>query len=345
MKRLPFPLLSVALLAIFAAPLHAASPSSMERLIAAAKKEGTLELLAPSTLGPQGAQALGAAFNRKYALNTKTNYSPSNNMVGDVAKVVTQSAAGATPEWDLMVVTDAHHATLWLRKLHQPFDYGKLGINPRWIQYDNGSVIMANQFVYPAYNKNNLPAKDVPKKWEDLLDPKWKGGKLGMSTTTHHLARLAAGAWGEPKTTEFVKALAKQDLSLGTLGELYTRLQTGEILLAATLTDSYVITAKKAGAPIVHAEGIEPVVSPAYNAGVPKGAAHPNSGALFAIFLTTAEGQKLWEEYGGQSSAFIPGTTANKYAQGKKVLYMTPEQAEMIDRLSTEYGKILGFTK
>jgi iron(III) transport system substrate-binding protein len=343
MKRLSFLLLGLVLLASFSKQLHAASATTMEQLIAAAKKEGTLELLAPSTLGPQGAQALGAAFNQKYSVNVQTNYSPSNNMVGDVAKIVTQSAAGAPPEWDLMVVTDAHHATLWLRKLHQPFDYAKFGVNPRWTQYDNGSVIMANQFVYPAYNKNNLPAKDVPKKWEDLLDPKWKGGKMGMSTTTHHLARLAVGAWGEKKTTEFVRALAKQDLVLGTMGALYTRMQSGEILLTATLTDSYITTAKKAGAPIVHADGIEPVVSPAYNAGVPKGSAHPNAGALFAVFLTTPEGQKLWEQYAGQTSAFIPGTTAYKYAQGKKVLYMSPDQAEMIDRLSIEYGKILGF--
>jgi iron(III) transport system substrate-binding protein len=301
-----------------------------------------LELLAPSTLGPKGAQALGAGFNQKYGPGIKVNYSPSNNMVGDVAKIVTQGAAGAPPEWDLMVVTDAHHATLWLRKLHQPFDYAKLGINPKWTQYDNGTIILANQFVYPAYNKTSLPAKDVPAKWEDLLDPKWKG-KLGMSTTTHHLARLAAGAWGEKQTTEYVRALAKQGLILGTMGSLYGRLLTGEILGIATLTDSYINTAKQSGAPIVHADKIEPVISPAYNAGVPKGAAHPNAGALFAIFLTTAEGQKLWEEYGGQTSAFIPGTTAYKYAQGKKVLYMSPDQAEMIDRLSTEYGKILGF--
>ncbi len=342
MKRLLLSLGSAALLWLWTAPLPAAVPATMEQLVAAAKKEGALELLAPSTLGPQGAQALAAAFDKKYGFNVKVNYSPSNNMVGDVAKIVTQGAAGATPEWDVMVVTDAHHATLWLRKLHQPFDYARLGVNPRWIQYDNGSVIMANQFVYPAYNKATLPADGVPKRWEDLLDPKWKG-KLGMSTTTHHLARLAAGAWGEKKTTEFVKALAKQDLVLGTMGSLYGRLLTGEILGIATLTDSYITTAKKAGAPIVHADGIEPVVSPAYNSGVPKGAAHANAGALFGIFLTTAEGQKLWEEYGGQTSAFIPGTTANKYAQGKKVLYMSPDQAQMIDRLSDEYGKILGF--
>src|SRR5947207_13359002 len=263
MKRLPF---------LFAAALlfcceRAAAAASIDDLLAKAKKEDALELLAPSTLGPQGAQALGAAFNKKYGLGIKVNYSPSNNMVGDVAKVVTQGAAGAQPEWDIMVVTDAHHATLWLRKLHQPFDYAKLGVNSRWVQYDNGTVIMANQFVYPAYNKTALAEKDVPKRWEDLLDPKWKGGKLGMSTTTHNLARLAAGAWGEQKTTEYVKALAKQDLILGTMGALYTRLQTGEILGIATLTDSYIHTAKQSGAAIVHADKLEPVVSPAYNVG------------------------------------------------------------------------------
>jgi iron(III) transport system substrate-binding protein len=343
MKRRRIFLAGLAALALSAESVGAAAPANMEQLMAAAKKEGALELLAPSTLGPKGSQALAAGFEKKYGLGIKVNYSPSNNMVGDVAKVVTQSAAGATPEWDLMVVTDAHHATLWLRKLHQPFDYARFGVDSKWAQYDNGSVIMANQFVYPAYNKNNLPPRDVPKKWEDLLDPKYKGGKMGMSTTTHHLARLAAGAWGEKKTTEFVKALAKQDLILGTMGELYTRMQAGEILLSATLTDSYITTAKKAGAPIVHADTIDPVVSPAYNAGVPKAAAHPNTGALFAVFLTTSEGQSLWEQYGGQTSAFIPGTTAYKLAQGKKMLYMKPEQAEMIDRLSMEYAKILGF--
>jgi hypothetical protein len=43
------------------------------------------------------------------------------------------------------------------------------------------------------------------------------------------------------------------------------------------------------------------------------------------------------------SSAFVPGTPAYRYAQGKKVLYMTQDQAEMVDRLTREYGKILGF--
>jgi iron(III) transport system substrate-binding protein len=325
--------------------LRLALATPLEDLVAAAKKEGVIELLAPSTTGDKGAQALGSAFNKKYGLNIKINYTPSSNMTGDVAKLVMGAASRATPEWDLMLVTDAHHATLWSRKLHQPFDYAKLGIAPELVQYDNGVVSLANQFVLPAYNKNILPAQDVPKRWEDLLDAKWKGGKLGVSTATHHLSRLAVGPWGEAKATEFVGGLAKQEPILGTLANLYTRLQVGEILLAATLTDSFISQAKKDGAPIVFAEGLDPVISPTYNAGVPKGARHPNAGHLFAVFLTLLEAQEVWEKFNGQTSALIPGTTAYKYAQGKRLLQMTQNQAQTVDRLARQYGKILGFER
>jgi iron(III) transport system substrate-binding protein len=337
-------ILLLALLLVFA-NFHLAHATPLEDLIAAAKKEGVIELLAPSTTGDKGAQALGSAFNKKYGLNIKINYTPSSNMTGDVAKLVMGAASRATPEWDLMLVTDAHHATLWSRKLHQPFDYAKLGIAPELVQYDNGVVSLANQFVLPAYNKNVLPAQDVPKRWEDLLDAKWKGGKLGVSTATHHLSRLAVGPWGEAKATEFVGGLAKQEPILGTLANLYTRLQVGEILLAATLTDSFISQAKKDGAPIVFAEGLDPVISPTYNAGVPKGARHPNAGHLFAAFLTLLEAQELWEKFNGQTSALIPGTTAYKYAQGKRLLQMTQNQAQIVDRLARQYGKILGFER
>ena len=57
-----------------------------------------------------------------------------------MAKIITLAAAGAPPEWDVMVVTDAHHATLWLKKAHQPFDYASLGVDPKVIYYDKGTV-------------------------------------------------------------------------------------------------------------------------------------------------------------------------------------------------------------
>ncbi len=344
MKRLNILVASLVTSVVIVGLVQQGFAAPIDELVAAARKEGVIEFYAPSTLTPAGAEELAAAFNKKYNLDIQLNYHPSGSMTRDVGKIVGMAATGVPPEWDLMVVHDGGHSTLWLRKLHKPFDYEKVGVDPKLVGYDNGTVVLANQFILPAYNKKVLAPQDLPRSWEDLLDPKWKGGKLGMSTATHHLARLAT-FWGEEKGTKYVKALAKQEPSLGRLGEIYSRLVLGEIHLAVTMTDSYVHRAELQGAPIVHVEGIEPVISPIYNAGVLKGAPHPNTGHLFAVFLATPAAQEIWVKYGGQTSAFVPGTPAYKYAQGKNVLYMTQDQVEMVNRLSKEYGKILGFTK
>jgi hypothetical protein len=82
------------------------SAAPLDDLVAGAKKEGQIELYAPSTLTPQGAQALGDAFNKKYGLNTRVQYSPAGQMERDVTKLMTTAAAGIAPEWDIMLVTD-----------------------------------------------------------------------------------------------------------------------------------------------------------------------------------------------------------------------------------------------
>lgn len=319
---------------------HAAA---LDELIAAAKEEGVVEFYGPSTLTPEGAEAVEAAFNKKYGSNIEFNYHPSGAMTRDVGKLIGQSASGIRPEWDVMLVTDAHHGSLWLRKLHEPYDFKKVGVDPNLIHYDSAAISFANQIVLPAYNNKTLPEKDVPKKWEDLLDPKWKG-KIGVIHSTHHWARLAAGPWGEEKTTAFVTKLSKLEPTLGRPAQMFSRLQIGEVMVVASLQNSMIHRAIQKGAPLVQAE-VEPVVSPAYHAAVPKGAQHPNTGHLVAVFMTTPEGQEVWEKYTGHTSAFVPGTTVYKYAQGKQMVYMDQSKAKMVDRLSKKYGKILGFRK
>ena len=316
----------------------------LEDLVAGAKKEGAIEFYGPSTLGPEGAKALGDAFNKKYGLAIKLQFNPSGNMTRDTGKIIGLSASGQPPEWDIMVVTDAHHGSLWLRKLQITFDYTQLGVAKERMEYDNGTVSVANQFALPTYNKKLLPAKDVPKKWEDLLDPKWQG-KLGVINSTHHFARLAAGPWGEEKATDFVKKLAAQKPILSRAGEMAQRLILGEVLLSATLQDSQLHEAEKSGAPLAFANDVQPVVSPEYHVGALKGAPHPNVATLFVAFMASAEVQPIWKQYTGHTSAYVPGTDAYKFAQGKQVVYMKQSQAKLVDKLSREYGKILGFNR
>jgi iron(III) transport system substrate-binding protein len=338
------PSLSLAVLLTFSSFwIRSASAATIDEVIAGAKKDGALELHAASTLGPEGAQALGAAFNKKHGLNIKVNYHPSGNMTRDVAKIVGLAASGVAPEWDVMVVTDAHHGSLWVRKLHLPFDYKSLGVDANAIRYDSGTVSVANQMILPAYNKKILPVKDVPRKWDDLLDPKWKDGKLGALSSTHHWARLAAGPWGVEKTTDFVKKLSALKPILGRGGEIAQRLLLGEILISTTMHDDQIQDAVEKQSPLVFAEQVRPVISAEYHAGVLKGALRPNAGHLFAAFLATAEAQQLLDKHLGLSSVHVKGTRAHKFAQGKELVFMKQDQAQMIDKLSREYGKILGF--
>ena len=318
----------------------AAAP--VDDLIAGAKKEGVIDFYGPSTLGPEGAQAIISAFNKKYGLNVKVNFTPSGNMTRDTAKIIGLSASGQPPEWDIMLVTDAHHGSLWLRKLQKSFDYTTLGVAKQRIEYDNGTVSVANQFALPAYNTKLLPAKDVPKRWEDLLDPKWKG-KIGVINSTHHWGRLAAGAWGDEKTLDFIKKLSAQKPLLTRAGEMAQRLILGEVLVSATLQDSQLHEAKESGAPLAFAEEVSPVVSPEYHVGVLKNSAHPNVGHLMVAFMASAEVQPVWEKYTGHTSAYVPGTTAYKFVQGKQVIYMKQDQADKVDKISRQIGKILGF--
>jgi hypothetical protein len=71
-------------------------------------------------------------------------------MTRDVGKVATQAATGAPPEWDVMVATDAHHASLWLRKLQKPFDYKSLGVDEKLIDHDGGAISFVHQYIAAA---------------------------------------------------------------------------------------------------------------------------------------------------------------------------------------------------
>ena len=91
--------------------------ATVDQVIAAAKKEGALEFYAPSTLTAQGAKQLEDAFNKNFGTDIRINYSQSGSMTADVSKYIGEAAAGNRPQWDVMVLIDALHGSIWKRKL------------------------------------------------------------------------------------------------------------------------------------------------------------------------------------------------------------------------------------
>jgi iron(III) transport system substrate-binding protein len=327
------------------APSLAPAQSRLEAVIKAAQQEGALTVNAPASLSAPERVEFVRAFLKKYGLKIDVQIDPSGgSMVRKIANIAQEIAVGQPPTWDVLIMTDYHHSILFREKLSVPVDWaGIFGIDKKFIAYKNHSVVFATSFALPAYNTEFVRKEDVPKSWDDVIHPKWKG-KVGVNNATHHWARLAQ-AWGEKRGVAYMKQLKALDPKLGSNAEIYTKLQLGEILLAATITDSYIDQARKSGAPIKYAE-INPIIAPQYMSGTLKGARHPNAASLFSAFLLSKEGQAIWEKTQGQSSLHTPGTKTWNYLQGREVIVLDENFAlSKLDSLSDEADKVLGFRR
>jgi ABC-type glycerol-3-phosphate transport system substrate-binding protein len=129
-----------ALSVLFVLLFHGVALSQSSQLVSAAAKEGTLKFYGPSTLTHDGVQLLAQAFNKKHGMNINVIYYPSKSMTAEVNKMIGFSATGIEPEYDVMAIIDGLHGALWTKKLHVPFDYASLGIDPKTIHFDNGTV-------------------------------------------------------------------------------------------------------------------------------------------------------------------------------------------------------------
>ena len=69
--------------------------------------------------------------------------------------------------------------------------------------------VFVNNLVL-CYNTKMLPAKDAPRNYPDLLDPKWKG-KMLMDSTDYDWFGTLATVWGKEKTVQYMKRLSTQN--------------------------------------------------------------------------------------------------------------------------------------
>jgi iron(III) transport system substrate-binding protein len=321
---------------------QASAPSALDAVIAAAAKEGVFQFYGPSTLSKADAAHLMDLFNQKYGLNVEHQFTQSGSMTRDTARMITEVGAGQTPTWDLMIMTDAHYAMLFSNGVLEKVDWAALGVEPRSISNDGTAIMAASTFVAPAYNPEVVRPEDAPKDWGDLADPKWRG-KIGVSTATHFWARLAQ-AWGEEPTNRLVEGIAANQPVLGNLPETYTRVTLGELAIFSAASDSFWIRARKTGAPLTVVETAKPIIAQQYDVGLLKGVRNPNQAKLMAVFLLSPEAQAFWEETQGQTSMFIEGTTANRYAQSKETVTLDPKfGTDQLDDLTEKYGRMMGF--
>ena len=149
-----------------------------------------------------------------------------------------------------------------------------------------------NVFVQ-AYNTSLVKKEELPKTWEDLANPKWKG-KLGIEQEDSDWLAGQFTELGEARAQKVFKDIVTTNgVSVRKGHTLLTQLVvSGEIPLALTVYNYKAEQLKQKGAPIDWFH-IGPAIARPNGIAVAKMAPHPHAAVLFFDFELSPEGQKI----------------------------------------------------
>lgn len=322
---------------------EAPSPA-LQELAAAAVKEG--RLLIYDALPAETMEPVFAAFRAKYP-EIAIDYVNAGGATGIIARVAQESRAGAQTADVVPLATESVgglEETIGIRTVLQAVDWPSLGVpaglvaaypNPEdqiAVKYNSGlwSII---------YNKDEV-SSDL--KWNDLLDPKWKG-KVGLSQTLSIWVNLSR-KWGEQQVVDYMtKLINEQEARIfGRTSEIVPAVSSGELAVAVVQRHS-ALPSIDSGAPVAVSATDDVVVNSGTLIGVPVHAAHPNAAKLFIAWLVSSEGQTVYDKATRRGLLSVEGTWGYENRDELNVVEWPADQfkeyAEISKRLSALFPK------
>ena len=262
------------------------------RLVARAKQEGTVVLY--TSLAPTESKPLADAFEKRFGIKVELWRALSDKVV---QRVITEAQA-RRHSVDVVETNGPEMEMLAREKLlaefHSPYlaDLPPHAIPPHRTWFPD----RLNFFVV-GYNTAKVQRSEIPATYEGFLDSKWKG-RIGLEATDAEWMATLVKTWGEEKGMDFFRRLSamKPDVRKGhvLLAELVA---AGEVPVGLTMYSSNIVSLKRKGAPIDFLP-VQPVAARTQGIGVAKSAPHPHAALLFADFVLSPEGQKLFESLG-----------------------------------------------
>jgi iron(III) transport system substrate-binding protein len=322
MRKKFFPLIFVSI-CFLSVGLYSSVFAADAALIEAAKKEGKFVWYTSMPTNP--AIKFLDAFKKKYPFLDTSQFFRSGSL--KVYSRINLETAANKHLFDVSHVAvltayDEWKKKGWLLKYDSPvFDgYPNEIKDPGyWAPFRTFALIM-------AYNTELLPPNEVPKKWSDLVDPKWKGqlGVEGIDSGSQYLQYYTLKKlYGD----EYWDKIAKnKPLEFGGTGAIMNGLLRGEIKLAML---QYCFGAYRyrelEKAPIQGIwpeEGVPISVAPM---AINKNAPHPNAAKLFYDFALSKEGQMMMVELVGAYSGRpdVPAAKGNPSKDSFKKFYVT----------------------
>jgi iron(III) transport system substrate-binding protein len=196
-----------------------------------------------------------------------------------------------------------------------------------------------HQTIYViGYNTKLVSADAVPKNYEDLLHPRWKG-QLGWDTEEYYLFGALIKARGKDKGFEFWRRLAGQQVNFRKGYTLISELvSAGEFPVAVSLYQHRVDEYAEKGAPLQWTAPNPLVGGDPNKISLLKNAPRPNAAKVFIDFMLSGEGQKLLQDK-GRSPGRIGIGPKNPRLKGAKIftLHVTSDEYE---QLGKEFNRV-----
>lgn len=308
-----------------------------QRLEQGAKKEG--QLLIYTSLPVDDMTAIIKAFESKYGIKVK--------LWRAGGEKVMQRALGETraSRFDVDILEtdgpelEALHREGVLQKVTSPY---MADLIPQAItSHGEWTSTRLNIFAM-AYNTNLVKKAELPKTYQDLLDPKWKG-KLGVEAEDLDWFAGVVGELGEEKGLQlFRDIVASNGISVRKGHTLLTNLvASGEVPLALTVYNYKAEQLKKKGAPLDWFT-IDPAIARGNGVAMVKGAPHPHAAVLFYDFMLSDAQDILLKRHFVPTSKKVD-TQLNKmplkFADPKIVLDESEKWGKLYNQIITRQSK------
>jgi len=264
-----------------------------QRLIADAKKEGVINLYC--VMGLEQMNPIAQAFEKKYGVKVNIWRSSSENVL---KRAVTEAQAKRF-EADVFEIggpeLEALHREKLLQQIRSPYFQElipqAITSHQEWV----GNRV--NVFVH-AYNTGKVKKEELPKTYQDLLDPKWKG-RLGVEAANLDWFSTLIRELGEEKGLRLFKDIVAGNGLSVRKGHpvLVSLVASGEIPLALATYGYFVDKLKKEKAAPIDWFIIPPAIARITGVGVAKKAPHPHAALLFYDFMLSGA-QPMFLEFG-----------------------------------------------
>jgi len=303
---------------------------SARQLAEAARKEGKLVFY--TSVETEFARALTSAFEAKYPFIKTEIFRSTHDKI--FARMNIERQTG-TYTADIISVGEFETYHMQKKGFIAPYKSPSATSYADGFKDPNGYwTDLYDNLMVTAFNTTRVKREELPKRWDDLLHPRWKGRMVFDQNEDRWFANMLY-LLGEKKGMEFMRTLAKQDIAIRGGRSLVTQLlSAGEFDLQIVAYWYRPFLMKKQGAPVDWL-GLEPAIIALHPISVVEKTPHPNAARLFIDFALTEDGQKVFLQRGREPAK--PGLRPEGYPTHLKVFPSRVQLAEKLDDYSQQF--------